>query len=338
MLRTSRSLTFLALSATLLLVACNQTTAGDLETPPLAIEVTTTAGKVQGTITDAGLKVWQGIPYAAPPIGDLRWQPPQPAIAWDGVLDASEPGPICIQDPDPPGTFYAQPPQPMNEDCLTLNIWSGAEIAGEARPVMFWIHGGALVNGSGDFYPGDTLAGKGVVLVTINYRLNAFGFMAHPELTAESSDGVSGNQGLLDQIAALRWVRDNIANFGGDPNNVTIFGESAGSASVSLVQASPLAKGLFHRAIGQSGGVFQPMVRLSESTAHAKSAETVGQEFAEGPAHRHGRSIARRDAWRTGGFGARRIRRILELRNPTDCRRPSHSARGRNDLRKRRAV
>ncbi len=169
----------------------------------------------------------------------------------------------------------------MDEDCLTLNVWSRADTASQNLPVMVWVHGGALVTGSGSEYTGELLTAKGVVLVTINYRLGRFGFHAHPELSQENTSGVSGNQGLRDQIFALEWVQKNIAKFGGDPNNVTIFGESAGSLSMSLLQASPLAKGLFHRVIGQSGGAFQPMWYRDRETTYSGSAEALGLEFGQ---------------------------------------------------------
>ena len=178
------------------------------------------------------------------------------------------------------GSFYGQSGFAMDEDCLTLNVWTRAAHVGDALPVMVWIHGGALVTGQGSGYPGELLTPKGVVLVTVNYRLGRFGFLAHAALTEESAAGVSGNQGLRDQIAALEWVRDNVAQFGGDPGNVTIFGESAGSLSVSLLQASPLAAGLFHRVIGESGGAFGSMQRRAQATGYIGSAEAVGAKFA----------------------------------------------------------
>ena len=167
----------------------------------------------------------------------------------------------------------------MDEDCLHLNVWTRATSTDDRLPVMVWIHGGALVRGAGELYPGDELARMGVVIVTINYRLGPFGFFAHPELTEENK-GQSGNQGYLDQIAALRWVRDNISNFGGDPGNVTIFGESAGSWSTNVLQASPIARGLFHKVIGPSGARFLPLPYLKQPTSYAPSAEAMGQKMA----------------------------------------------------------
>ena len=237
-------------------------------------EVTVTGGTVGGLIGADGLKQYHGIPYAAPPVGDRRWAPPAPVEPWDDVRDATAPGPGCVQQGDQ-GGFYdaATAVAAMDEDCLLLNVWTRAEHVDEAAPVMVWIHGGGLTVGSGDAYPGELLTSKGVVLVTINYRLGPFGFLALPELKGESESGASGNQGIRDQIAALEWVRDNVGRFGGDPGNVTIFGESAGSMSVSFLQASPRARGLFHRVIGQSGGAFGPMTV-------ADAAETTGAEFA----------------------------------------------------------
>jgi len=209
---------------------------------PLGAMVAVTGGSVEGLVSGSDdLKQYHGIPYAAPPLGSLRWAPPAPVVPWTGVRDATRPGMACTQ---PVGTgerFYdARPDFAQGEDCLTLNVWTRAENASARLPVMVWVHGGALMNGAGAAYDGTRLTGKGVVLVTINYRLGPFGFFAHPELSAEHPAGVSGNQGLRDQLAALRWVQDNIVRFGGDPDNVTIFGESAGSLSMSLLQATPL--------------------------------------------------------------------------------------------------
>ena len=210
-----------------------------------------------GTLTDpeSGIAAFRGIPYAAPPMGELRWKPPQPVDSWDGARPCIEYGPACPR----PGRFFSdilvrETPARESEDCLYLNVWT---VIGDddARPVMVWLHGGGFISGWGhqrDF-EGTALARKGVVVVTVNYRLGPFGFLAHPRLSEQSPRGVSGNYGLLDQIEALRWVRANIAAFGGDPDRVTIFGESAGGYAVNLLRASPLARGLFHRAICQSG-------------------------------------------------------------------------------------
>ncbi len=216
---------------------------------------------------DASIHVYKGIPYAAPPVGPLRWKEPKPAASWDGVRKADKFSPECMQTPYPKGSVYYVDPLPTSEDCLSLNVWTPAKSAKDRRPVMVWIHGGALTRGSGDLlvYDGENLAKKGVVVVTVNYRLGIFGFYAHPELTKESDRNSSGNYGILDQIAALEWVQKNIAAFGGDPRRVTIFGESAGSWSVNCLMASPLAKGLFQRAIGESGADFQPLRKLKEA-------------------------------------------------------------------------
>jgi para-nitrobenzyl esterase len=215
-------------------------------------QVKTASGSVQGTTTANGqIRVFKGIPFAAPPIGELRWQPPRPAAAWQGVRDATAFGPRCMQ-----GQIFSDIVfKELSEDCLTLNIWTPAKVASDRLPVMVWIHGGGFQAGAGaePRHDGEAIAKKNVVLVTINYRLGVFGFLAHPELTRESKRNASGNYGMLDQVAALRWVQENIAAFGGDPGNVTIFGESAGSFAVSALMASPLAQGLFQKAIGESG-------------------------------------------------------------------------------------
>ncbi|MFN7928471.1 MAG: carboxylesterase family protein [Blastocatellia bacterium] len=228
-------------------------------------------GLISGVTVD-GVRSYKGIPFAAPPIGEWRWKPPQPVAPWQGVRACDAFGPECPQSPWPAGSVYAAydpTPPPQSEDCLNLNVWTAAK-PNEKRPVMVWIHGGSLTRGSGaqPIYDGTALAKKGVVLVTINYRLGPLGFLAHPELTAESPQHSSGNYGLLDQLAALKWVQKNIAAFGGDPTRVTIFGESAGSFSVNALVASPLAKGLFVRAIGQSGASFitrLPQTRLNDA-------------------------------------------------------------------------
>ena len=252
----------------------------------VGLEVAVTGGTIRGAVdsTNSTLKKYLGIPYAAPPTGNLRWAPPAPVIPWNGVLDATSPGPVCPQRHGGAGVaFYAPPPdRPVprqSEDCLTLNLWTKAVRADEARPVMVWIHGGGLVAGSSTRLRGRLLAEKGAVLVSFNYRLGQLGFFAHPELSAESPDGTSGNQGFRDQIQGLRWVRDNIEKFGGDPGNVTIFGESSGATSVAVLQASPLASGLFHRAVGQSGAPFHPMRHRTRSYSFAPSGESNGLHF-----------------------------------------------------------
>jgi para-nitrobenzyl esterase len=218
--------------------------------------VTVTGGKIQGAILDKGGAVFKGIPYAQPPVGELRWHEPVPVKPWAGVRDATAFGAICAQNPPvvDPKRFAGQTGK---EDCLFLNVWTAEWPSKSRKPVMVWIPGGANRFGSTSDarFDGESLAQRGVVLVSLNYRLGLFGFFSHPELTRESSHHASGNQGILDQIAALKWVRDNIAKFGGDPSNVTIFGESAGSLDVSVLMTSPLSKGLFRRAIGESGAV-----------------------------------------------------------------------------------
>ncbi len=207
-------------------------------------------GIVQGTV-EGNLTVFKGIPFAAPPIGELRWKAPEPAEKWEGIKEATAFAPAPIQGNDQKG---------KSEDCLYLNIWTPATSADEKIPVLVWIYGGGFSFGSTSepVYDGAALAKKGVVLVSIAYRVGQLGFLAHPELSAENPDKVSGNYGILDQIAGLQWVKDNIAAFGGDPDKVTIFGESAGGISVSMLCASPLAKDLFKGAISQSGGSFGP--------------------------------------------------------------------------------
>ncbi|HMB27662.1 MAG TPA: carboxylesterase family protein, partial [Blastocatellia bacterium] len=238
-------------------------------------------GLISGSVVD-GVRSYKGIPFAAPPVGELRWKAPQPVAAWEGVRECNDFGPDCPQAPYPQSSLYYSAPRKHSEDCLYLNVWTAAR-AGEKRPVMVWIHGGALTRGSGatPTYDGTALAKKGVVLVTVNYRLGPLGYLAHPELTAESPNRSSGNYGALDQVAALKWVQKNIAAFGGDPGRVTIFGESAGSWSVNVLVASPLARGLFHRAIGQSGGTFGPMAYLKEDREGRASAEKMGEAFAK---------------------------------------------------------
>jgi para-nitrobenzyl esterase len=238
-------------------------------------------GAVSGTTT-GDVRSFKGIPYAAPPAGELRWRPPHPAVAWRGVRDGSAYGAECPQTQYPAGSIYVRPLLPHSEDCLFVNVWTAAR-PGEPRPVFVWIHGGALTRGSGfsDVRDGAPLANKGVVVVSFNYRLGVLGYLAHPELTAESPHRSSGNYGVLDQIAALQWVQRNIAAFGGDPAHVTIGGESAGAWSVNALVASPLAKGLFIRAIAESGGRFDRGAHLSEDRNGVTSAEKVGLTLAK---------------------------------------------------------
>jgi para-nitrobenzyl esterase len=232
------------------------------------------AGAAQG-LAQAGVKVFKGLPYAAPPVGPARWTPPRPLPRWEGVRDATRFGPACLQLRSGPGNIYADDPPAMSEDCLTLNVWAPANAA--KAPVLVWIHGGALSGGysSEPIYDGSRMAARGVIVVSINYRIGVLGYLAHPGLSAESPTGVSGNYGLLDQIEALRWVQRNIAAFGGDPANVTIAGESAGGLSVMYLMAAPAARGLFSKAVAQSAY----MITTPALKAHAyglPSAEEAG--------------------------------------------------------------
>ena len=213
--------------------------------------VNTPAGSLEGT-TDGTLRVFKGVPFAVPPVGGGRWRPPMPMAPWAGVRPAKEFGPACIQPVWKIKNIYAQEIGAISEDCLTLNVWAPADA--KKMPVFVWIYGGALVTGASKdmLYDGAKLAQRGVIVVTINYRLGVLGYLAHPQLSAESPQGVSGNYGLLDQIQALTWVKHNIEAFGGDPSNVTIAGESAGGLSVMYLMASPYARGLFSKAIAES--------------------------------------------------------------------------------------
>ena len=242
-------------------------------------EATVGGGRLSGVAAD-GLFIFKNIPYAAAPIGERRWKPPEAPPSWAGTRDASVFGPSCIQPKPNPESLYADEPAAMSEDCLTLNVWAPENAKDTA--VVVWIHGGSLQYGGAaePIYDGANVARRGVVFVSINYRLGALGWMAHPELTAESPDRASGNYGLLDQIAALEWVRDNIAAFGGDPDNVTIMGESAGALSVSYLLASPLARGLFHKAIAQSANI-RAVPELKRSVYGLPSAEEIGEGVAE---------------------------------------------------------
>ncbi len=222
--------------------------------------VKTSDGKISGVTLDSGVRAFKGIPFAAPPVGDLRWKQPQPAAPWKGVLKADKFSNVCVQPSAPkrvPNNVAVDLPDSpkMSEDCLYLNVWTSANRANAKLPVMLWIYGGAYSEGAGSspHNDGEALARKGVVLVTFNYRLGAFGFFSHPELTKESGHNASGNQALGDSIAALQWIQHNIGAFGGDPSNVTIFGQSAGACMVAALVGSPVAKGLFHRAISESG-------------------------------------------------------------------------------------
>ncbi len=247
------------------------------------------SGELQGVDGDGGAS-FKGIPFAAPPVGELRWRPPQPAARWTGVRQAAEFGADCMQGRfgPPPAAGAPAPPAP-SEDCLFLNVWRPATATSGAKlPVMVWIHGGGFVGGSGSFpmTSGVQFAKHGVVLVSLNYRLGRFGFFAFPALNREHPEETKGNYAYMDQIAALQWVRQNIAAFGGDPTNVTIFGFSAGGVSVHSLLASPMARGLFHKAIAESGGsrdsvlTARPMREDGVDPNYPVSAETIGITFA----------------------------------------------------------
>lgn len=247
--------------------------------------VPTKAGLVSGiSSSDQAVKIFMGVPFAAPPVGDLRWKAPQPVAAWEGVRACVTPPASALQAPPKPFMCWSKefmaPESPLSEDCLYLNVWTAAKTAQDKLPVMVYIHGGAFTGGSGTvpLYDGEAMSRKGVVFVTINYRLGIFGFFAHPELSAESELKTSGNYGILDQIAALKWVKENIAAFGGDPDNVTIDGQSAGAFSVNMLVVSPLAKGLFQKAIAQSGGMFGKQSALGQTI---KNAEEGGKQLTE---------------------------------------------------------
>jgi len=247
-----------------------------------AAPVKTESGLVSGVVAD-GVQSWKGIPFAAPPTADLRWRAPRAAAAWTGVKEAKAYANDCMQLPFP--SDAAPLGTPPAEDCLYLNVWAPEKPAAPKLPVMVWIHGGGFVNGGSSpaVYDGSQFARRGIVFVSFNYRLGRFGFFAHPGLTKESPDAPLGNYGYLDQIAALSWVQKNIAAFGGDPKNVTLFGESAGGGSVNTHMVSPLAKGLFQKAICESGGgrangpLAAPVLKAAEATGVA-FAKLVGVE------------------------------------------------------------
>lgn len=250
--------------------------------------VKTEAGLVSGvTSADGTIKIFKGIPFAAPPLGELRWKAPQPVRPWGGVKSCTAFGPSPMQGFPAPFSMWTKefliPDEPISEDCLYLNVWTGATSANEKRPVLVWIYGGGFTSGGSacPIYDGEAMAKKGIIFVSINYRVGIFGFFAHPELTKESGKNASGNYGLMDQIAALQWVQRNIAAFGGDPSNVTIAGQSAGSMSVNCLVASPLAKGLFKKAIAESGAnmvssPFRGSVTLQQAEQEGlKTAQTL---------------------------------------------------------------
>src|SRR5437763_284756 len=243
------------------------------------------AGSVSGTMNTTGdIHIFKGIPFAAPPVGELRWKAPQLAAPWTGVKKCDTFGPSPMQASPAPFSMWSAefliPKEPISEDCLYLNVWTGANSSTEKRPVLVWIYGGGFSSGGSavPIYDGEAMAKKGIVFVSLNYRVGIFGFFAHPELTKESPNHASGNYGLMDQIAALQWVKNNIAAFGGDPNNVTIAGQSAGSMSVNCLVASPLAKGLFNKAIAESGAQLVSGALRGNTTL--QQAEQDGQKVA----------------------------------------------------------
>ncbi|MBL8629785.1 MAG: carboxylesterase family protein [Rhodospirillaceae bacterium] len=261
------------------LVVCGGATLAQAQ--DISLPVTTDQGQVLGTQAE-GISAYKGIPYAAPPVGDLRWRPPQAPAKWDEVRDATKFGAPCAQGKPNPSPYVLQ--EPFSEDCLTLNIWTLDVAAKKKLPVMFWIHGGSARFGSGSepFYDGTNLAKQGVVVVTINYRLGLFGRFAHPALTKEQQGQPLANYGWMDMVAALEWVKRNIAAFGGNPNEVTIFGESAGGIAVTTLMTTPSSKGLFKRAIAESGsGTVDKPQYVSSATAYRFALEDDGSAMAE---------------------------------------------------------
>jgi para-nitrobenzyl esterase len=275
-----------------------------------ADRVKTQSGTLEGTVTpDASVRIFRGIPFAAPPVGDLRWCPPQPVQHWKGVRQAVEFGPHCVQ-----GKVFGDivsRGKEMSEDCLSLTVWTPPRSQAKKLPVYVWFYGGGFAAGSGDEarYDGESFAKHGIVVVNVNYRLGIFGFFAHPELTQESPHKASGNYGLLDQVAALEWVRRNIAAFGGDPHRVTIGGESAGSLSVSALMASPLSRDLFQQAVGESGAFFGqvggrgPLSLAEAEKAGTEFAASVGGKNLAGLRSMSSADLLREASKKSGGFG-----------------------------------
>ncbi len=267
-------------------ILCLSTMVGSSLTARAGLDtVKTDAGAVSGASAAGGITAFLGIPFGAPPVGDLRWRAPQPVAHWEGVRKADHFGTSCMQNQAGsrlPWTEEFMTQGPIGEDCLFLNVWTPAKAANAGLPVMFWIYGGGFNEGSSSVavYDGTELAKKGVIIVSVNYRVGPIGFLVHPDLSKESEHHVSGNYGLLDQIAALQWAQKNIAGFGGDPTNVTIFGQSAGALSVVDLMRSPLAKGLFARAIAQSGPGLLGSNALNANQTLADR-EAAGAKYAE---------------------------------------------------------
>jgi len=251
---------------------------------PFADQVRVDGGTVKGAAQD-GVLSFKGIPFAAPPVGDLRWKPPQPVAAWNGVRPATAYGHDCMQKPFP--SDAAPLGTEPSEDCLVMNVWRPALKTADKLPVLVWIYGGGFVNGGSSpaVYDGSKFAKRGVILFSFNYRVGRFGFFAHPALTAETPNGPLGNYAFMDIIAAMQWVKKNAAAFGGDTDNITVFGESAGGIAVHMLMTSPLAKGLMHKAIIESGGgrdTIMPMRKMRENAPNGlPSAESVGVAFAK---------------------------------------------------------
>ncbi len=278
-----------------LLLICQSTASKAQDPVPEASPGLNTVQIESGLITgyynkQTGIVAFKGVPYAAPPLGKLRWRPPRPAIPWNGVKDCTVFGPSPMQ--AKPVSFlmigpeFVVPQQPLSEDCLYLNVWTGARSADEKRPVLIWIYGGGFITGgsAAPGYSGEALAKQGIIFVSFNYRLGIFGFFAHPALSNESGHHSSGNYALMDQIAAINWVKENIRAFGGDPDRITIAGQSAGSASVNCLLASPLAAGLFQGAIGESGSlvVENPILHMRSLSEAEKEGERLAKKLNAG--------------------------------------------------------
>jgi para-nitrobenzyl esterase len=268
----------------LLAATCNPGKEKTTKIPVTTHRVEVESGIISGVAgIDTSVKIFKCIPFARPPVGDLRWRSPVPPKHWDGIRRCDSFSASAMQ--AKPAAFamwskeFMAPEEPLSEDCLYLNVWTAARTQQDKLPVIVWIHGGAFTGGSGSvpLYDGEEIAKKGVVFITINYRLGIFGFLAHPELSKESPEKVSGNYGILDQIAALRWVKKNVTAFGGDTARITIAGQSAGSISVNALMISPLAKGLFQRVIAQSGGMFNSSFSTDLADAEKSGSDLLNQ-------------------------------------------------------------